>query len=133
MNTVYEAIMKAAQKVESDPGNFRFCEADVPSHCGAPGCALGWIGFYLGMNKNATEVARAIRSPSQDIFKSAEAEFYLAMNNLVGHWWYVSAALAAEGLRLYAAKYHAPPARIGLPDIVREIFTRQRASEEMGT
>jgi hypothetical protein len=50
-------------------------------------------------------------------------EFYDRMTALAWGWIF-DAARCAIGLRLYAAKYHAP-ALVGIPQSVREIFAEQ--------
>ena len=47
---VYEAIVKAAWAIENHPQEFDFNSQVYPPGpgCGTPGCALGWIGTFLG-------------------------------------------------------------------------------------
>lgn len=110
--SIYNAIMKAADYIECHPKKFDFNEIAIP-HCGSPGCALGWIGYFLGIQGTIEGVCNAGISDSH---------FYTAMDDLVGDnpardeyglkvtWgpWHKDAAICARGMRLYAAKYHAP-------------------------
>jgi hypothetical protein len=52
---IYNAIMKAADQVETHPESFDFWVNDIPERCGSPGCALGWIGFYLGLEADCIQ------------------------------------------------------------------------------
>jgi hypothetical protein len=45
--SIREAILKAAHHVEMNPRDWDFY-AGVPSGCGTPGCAVGWVAFFLG-------------------------------------------------------------------------------------
>ena len=62
---VREAILAAADHIETYPKKFSFASVEVPSRrsCGTPGCALGWIGHFAGSielaraNKNTTYAA----------------------------------------------------------------------------
>jgi hypothetical protein len=122
---IYDAIMKAATTIDAQPENFNFHTTDIPRGpgCGTPGCALGWIGHYLGMSRN--EVFATVAKLLFNTNIHSDDAFYTRMDALHGgESWRFSAPACAAALRLYAAKYHAPK-RTGLPDIVREIFTRQ--------
>jgi hypothetical protein len=146
---IYEAIMKAADQIEEDPSSFRFSATGIPHACGTPGCALGWIGFYAGMRRQALkyvsfeDVARML-----DLCSTV---FYTRMDDLTSgflrnrYWWRNEAATCAKSLRKYAEKYHgheksieaviadirvakpepapAAPRPIGIPAGVRVIFT----------
>lgn len=102
---IYTAIMKAADTIERYPDSFSFGSCTVPKghDCGTPGCALGWIAFYLGHERGSriVEIDAAINRRS---------EFYDAMKQLSPGYasWIGNAATCAKTLRLYAAKYHAP-------------------------
>lgn len=118
-NTIYEAIMKAAHTLESDPRLWDWWSGFVPASCGTPGCALGWIGFHLGQKKGAGFY-------SQEAIGVDSFEFYQRMRQISPEGaWKKSGKTAAAALRLYAEKYHAPVIT-GLPDSVREIFTNPR-------
>lgn len=120
---IYNAIMTAADHIESDPGSFNFSRSRVPAACGSPGCALGWIGFFLGTTGiHACDVAIEIGVDcTLNPNRKPEGNFYERVDALVGSEWIFNAAKCVKGLRLYAAKYHAPK-RTGLPETVRDIF-----------
>jgi hypothetical protein len=133
MNNIYTAIMKAADHIERHPRDFDFSVGDIPSECGTPGCALGWIGHFAGKSGTFMDVCECLGL----VEPIADKQFYRRMDAVVYALpyhddWYRSAKRCAHVLRLYAAKYHAPakPVFTGLPDIVREIFTKPTAFRE---
>lgn len=119
MTTIFQAMNLAADQVERNPDLFHFIRWEVPK-CGMPGCALGWIGHFLGFAANTPnyKIAEAIGfSPEQ----CTEA-FYRRVTALVPGL-NGSAQLCARGLRLYARKYHAPAPRTDfIPLVVRNIL-----------
>lgn len=148
---IYDAIMAAADQIEKRPKTFNFGISEVPRSCGSPGCALGWIGHFLGVwqaiahGDVLTEVAirMGLHGVRGDwLLRSGQRIFYARMGWLNGHdcatqisWgaWTGDAALCAKTLRAYAEMYHPlpKPEHTGLPDIVREIFTRRPAMEKV--
>jgi hypothetical protein len=123
MTTIRQAILSAADHIEARPEDFDFGTGEVPRSCGTPGCALGWIGFYVGGYKDYAAV-------SEGVFGMDRIEFYQRLTNLERgdsdkNWsygdWTHGAVACARALRLYADKYH--PAAVGIPDVVRNIFT----------
>lgn len=97
---VYEAIMKAADHIEKNPGDFDFGNFRVPG-CGTPGCALGWIGVYAGIGAGAS-VHHVVE---KQLLRNGD--FYENMRGLIGGGWHDDAKQCARGLRLYAERYHA--------------------------
>jgi hypothetical protein len=124
---IYDAIMKAAHYIELNPQQWKFRNIQIPmNECGTSGCALGWIGYFLGMERGSVVayVARALTGHKTDcggIFYQQLAEFGCDV-------FVDKPATVAAALRRYAAKYHASekPHFTGLPDIVRDIFTNPR-------
>ena len=113
MTDIYTAIMKAADQIEYHPERFNFGSVDFPD-CGSPGCALGWIGHFLGYTETKYHSYRhGVLTVTDDLGITADShcdhnnEFYSRMNNLVPGW-KGKAKQCAKALRLYAAKYHAP-------------------------
>jgi hypothetical protein len=146
---VYDAIMAAADQIERYPQSFQFCATTIPhtyfnegqsaymGYKGCPiGCALGWIGHFIGKPKEMNEhhwsydrvpALMGVPAPAMgyDVpFGDSDIRlFYSRMDALAdGDSWHDSPALCARALRLYAAKYHA------IPSSVREIFTDGAAS-----
>jgi hypothetical protein len=120
--TVYEAIMKAADSIEQNPHLFHFNAVSAPT-CVSPGCALGWIGFHLGMKDldgpYTLDVGKALGFA---YYTHISHPFYERMKDLTGGMaWRDDTALCAKGLRLYAAKYHKPVSR-EIPGCVLNIF-----------
>lgn len=117
---IREAILKAADHIERNPKAFNFQSIYVPdTDCGTPGCALGWIGHYLGMREsgaNSAPLSEFSVPPALGLgtFTVGNREFYGRMDDLAEGWRY-DASLCATGLRLYADKYH-PAKVICLPD-----------------
>jgi hypothetical protein len=121
MNT-REAILKAADHIERNPHLFRFSRTEIPD-CGTPGCALGWIGFFMGI-----EVGACILSTQPAI--ASDRDFYDRMTALTDPFWIVSSETCAKGLRLYANKYHpAEIAEISVSSELNRIFANVRAKE----
>jgi len=96
------AILKAADSIEQNPKMFDYDSVDIPD-CGSPACALGWIGFHLGMSCKkhglGRDVCRALGIKRQASFP----ELTLFCGS---HKWKDSAPECAKALRLYADKYH---------------------------
>jgi len=146
MNDVYTAIMKAADHIEKYPKDFVFLESQVPwgnnfsresVTCGTPGCALGWIGAYLNEGKVTRKLYNFAQVPFflglAMVTGEAVCQFYSRMDELVDHdGWRQRASLCAHGLRLYAAKYHAPKveATVPLPASVQAIFVEKETVHE---
>lgn len=104
--TIYQALLKAADHIELNPQEFSFMEWRVPSMCGSPGCALGWVGFFAKIDGDANTVAVAM-GLTFSCADRTDMAFYHRMDRLMGsNAWMDSAKLCAAGLRLYADKYH---------------------------
>lgn len=106
MNT-YEATLAAADLIELQPLNYEFWNNEVPVHCNSCGCALGWIGFFLGVEPR-TSSQHEVASRRLGIRPS---EFYRTLDELTGsdrdsvRNWRESPRECAKALRLYAQKY----------------------------
>ena len=123
------ATLKAADSIEQNPDNYLFMSNQKPD-CGTPGCALGWVGFHLGVAENengcslyhlvVADVLGFIAPP--DTFVYADRPFYGRMDDINNSIeWRHSAKKCAAALRLYADKYH-PADNQGMPDVVRSWF-----------
>lgn len=116
MRTVYEAILLAADHIERNPQDFNFGAIYIPHGCGSPGCALGWVGFHLGITNDTIDASDGwldrIQLTAHRLGCDSEYKphmFYSRMDALCGSSnWQRNASLCAATLRLYAAKYHAP-------------------------
>lgn len=94
-----DAILKAADHIEAHPEAFHFMETRVPHVCGTAGCALGWIGFFAGLNAHSVgEVVAAMNTES--------FEFYDRMDKYGGRTWIDDPTLCAKALRGYADEFH---------------------------
>ena len=122
---IRQAILKAADSIENDPNLFDYSSLKVPDPgCGVPGCALGWIDFHLGMEKEACMGKGDIVYKALGIKHDAG---FTHLTETVGHQkWMHSAKECAKALRQYADVHH--PATVaaikhtGIPDNVRKIF-----------
>jgi len=121
MNTIRQAILKAADSIEQHPELFNFHSVSLP-HCDSPGCALGWIAVHL----NSPELLYSTGSGwwSEKLNKimgtRGDAHFYQRMRNLYGGFkWRYTAKNCAKTLRKYADKYHPESA---IPASVLAIF-----------
>lgn len=54
MNRLYRAMIAAAEQIEKHPSTFNFNAVGYPG-CGAPGCAIGWIGYFYGTRDQGYE------------------------------------------------------------------------------
>lgn len=100
---VYDAIMRAADHIEQNPSLFYFHSVRIPE-CGTPGCALGWIGHFMGL-----EAGSGITHATNKLGLDRDDEFYGRMRMVTGGKpWRETPQELAVNLRLYAAKYHAP-------------------------
>lgn len=94
---IRSAILRAADRIEREPGCYNFGSIDTPRSggCGTPHCMLGWIGFELCIyNECITRVYEVL-----DI----SVGYPLYEMCAVGHT--VDAGIAAVGMRAYADKY----------------------------
>lgn len=121
---VREALLKTATLFTDHPEVFNFKEVQIPGNCGSPGCALGYIGFFLGMTGDdqfiSGSVCEALGIESTFIFES--------LTKVYGNRdWYDSAAKCAEALRMYADVHHPEikkTTRKDMPEKVRKIFDK---------
>lgn len=114
---IYQAILKAANHIERNPGAFNFSSVHIPNGCGTPGCALGWIGHFAGVTHQVySSICLVAKNPSKGdyafpvnhLFDIDQTEFYSRMDAAIEDWdWRFDAHKCATALRLYAAKYHA--------------------------
>lgn len=130
MNT-REAILKAADHIEANPGLYDFQKIVVPG-CGTPGCMVGWVGCFKGISAGATcwwlsdcfEVIMDV--PFDDFERRMDDWFYeLGTSRDLG-----SAKDASTFMRLYAEKYHPaePIAEITVSSELDRIFATVRES-----
>lgn len=127
---VRQAILNAADHIEQRPRDFDFMRCAVPADCGTPGCALGWIGHFLGMGGADFKDVNARLGLETDELMGAR-QFYDRMDALnnanPGEMeWTDSSRICAKVLRLYADAHH-PESRALIPESVRRIFTASPA------
>lgn len=124
---MYDAIMKAADWIGKHPELWNFQSLDIPNNCGTPGCALGWIGYWSGEQRDLFSVAEALAVATPGIFYDRMSD----INQGLSDWLYIpvwndstpkAAPIAARCLRVYAETYHGHEKKAGIPDSVRAIF-----------
>lgn len=108
-----QAILKAADHIEANPDQFNYWVVGVPD-CGSPGCALGWIGYFLGFSVGASFWGNV--SPAMGL---ASEDFYDRMTE-IDRKWESGAARCSHALRLYADKYH-PLGNSTNPTVMAEV------------
>lgn len=127
---IRDAILAAASHIERNPGRFKFDEIAVPERdaheCGAPGCAIGWVAHFTGLEFPRTggglcphhkpQIMRVHDDSNvcSRVFGCGHDELYSRLDALDIGWMHAASA-CARALRLYADKYHLAPAPI-LPD-----------------
>jgi hypothetical protein len=118
---IYQAILKAADRIERRPDDYNFGRGTHPDDSPGGTCALAWIGYYLGVGKSKYQNYPELYSNDvcMELMGSYDIGEFFDRCTLIGKG-ITCERTAPRILRAYAEKYHAP--RIGLPDIVREIF-----------
>lgn len=92
---VREAILKAADHIERNPHLYDYQKIYAPE-CGTTGCAIGWIGHFLGMSgKDLDEICDAIGTTHSEFYERTEPT-----GNVVAQ------ECAVRSLRAYADRYH---------------------------
>jgi hypothetical protein len=108
------AILRAADRIEGDPGCYDFGSLFVPNSCGTRGCMWGWIGFELGGfgGRCVGHVSKVV-APEFGSFgtDSHLYDFCLAVGYDHG-----TATDAATALRAYADKYYPAVAEVAEAD-----------------
>ena len=101
--TVREAILAAARKIETDPQGYKFFSYGVPASDTGTACALGWIGFHLGLPWRSTN-----HEVAEQLGFECTGPFYARMNKLCsGEFWTDEPTTAAAVMREYADLYHS--------------------------
>lgn len=114
-----EAILKAADHIEANPGLFDFGIPMVPNNCWARGCALGWIGYFADVQ------GESISKVSTQLLGLRDSGVFYGRMNEWGADWDDTATEAARALRLYADKYH--PKQGWIATTLAWIFRNRRA------
>jgi len=131
---IRQAILKAADSIETQPDLFDFHSVAVPE-CGTPGCAIGWIVAHSGVEVPYTEGRHGRARYWSRNHKDREllglddsGVFYDRMNSFGNTYWQEKAQTTATALRLYADKFHpetCQPETDHIPASVREIFSER--------
>lgn len=99
---IREAILAAADHIERNPDDFDFDSVSVPTRCGSPGCAIGWVAHFARCDWGDVAELMGLR-------RGDDTLLYTRLSILAGATWYQHAAVCAKGLRAYADKYHPAP------------------------
>jgi hypothetical protein len=119
--TVYEAIMRAADHIDLNPGCFNFQRGERPSHDHDKSCPLAWIGYFLDLPDDTKPDVR-------DLYANAVAKRLTGMFEIAPFFKLCSKEggicdrnKAPKLMRAYAIKYHKPISR-EIPGCVLNIF-----------
>lgn len=111
--SIREAIEYAADRIERHASEYNFLSTARPTPCGTPGCALGWIGYYLGVNEPTDGEPKTFLSLVENRLGVSCAEFYDRMDayhpdrSQYGRGtWTTNAQRCAYALRMYAVEFH---------------------------
>jgi hypothetical protein len=133
-----EAILRAADHIESHPNSLKWDQGMNPSWWGDRPCAcpLAWIGHFTGTGyevKDYREATYQIGMPSFEFYRQMDS--FLSSEYQHYEWWAVvkekrdlpvspwsyDNKVCADCLRKFADKFF-PAKHEGLPDSVKEIF-----------
>jgi hypothetical protein len=130
MNEVRTAILKAADTIEQHPERWDFMKVHTPGpRGGLHGCALGWIGYHLGMvDSRLNQVLPPLELGTASQFYSRIEYIYMMAHGRQG--WHVQKCISvmstsevAACMRAYADWYHpAVEAPTGIPSSVAKLF-----------
>lgn len=126
---IREAILKAADHIEANPSLFGFFVMRLPTDCGTPGCALGWIGHFLGAQYKDPYEAIYSSVPLSIGCRSAgwdHAGVLYGRMTEIEEGWETNARKCAKALRAYADRFHPEESKALVvyrpgADIVREM------------
>jgi len=120
---VRNAILKAADHIEKNPNEFDFMAIGFPEpNCGTPGCALSWIGSFLGKRAEC-----GVTWFPEEVLGIEAIEFYYRMEGFDNNWrWRADAC--ARALRCYADAYYptTQPRHSGIPANILAIFATKQ-------
>lgn len=110
---VRSAILRAALHIESRPDDFDFMSTQRPKSgtCGTPGCALGWIGFFLDI-ETPPEGSDTFLCRVNNALGVSSYEFYDRMDSIdrafrgVPGTWTTNPFRCHVALRVYASQFH---------------------------
>lgn len=132
---IYQAILQAADHIESHPNDFDFGTVEIPHSCGSPGCALGWIGHFAKVRRQDEDGIRLVARTDWDdprlpcLLNLKQEDFYSRMAELadpdkVDTEWMHDAADCAKRLRLYAEKFHGQEKQRSTSAMVADLMAR---------
>ena len=110
------AILRAADRIEREPGCYDFARVAVPPpDGGCPACMWGWIGYELGMYGDGIwAVSGALGLADRDLYEMWESMEEGVM------------ALPQAQMRAFADRYFP---ETSIPESVRAIFTQADVKE----
>jgi hypothetical protein len=124
---IRQAILKAADLIESRPELYAFYQNEVPE-CGTPGCMLGWIGHFLGVSGSVGYrvcPAMGLGEGQDGFIRNGIHQLAIDESSRTKEWPdYVSDPKAAARLmRRWADLHHPAESRALIPASVRSIFS----------
>ena len=133
---IRQAILAAADSIEQNPDLFEFGSTDIPNpSCGSTGCAIGWIALHLGypageyMSNEDASGKTVYQRLGIPLGEHGEKDVcFHHMSHFLGDGieWKLSPIKCAQGLRLYADRYH--PEISVIPKVVTDIFKVREAA-----
>lgn len=134
----YDACMLAADQIEKHPDGYSFASVKIPwgRDCGSPGCALGWIGCFLGLTSRmglfddrANDTHCIMRT--EEVIGIGSIDFYRWMDRqpAIPRWRWNPQQCAA-GLRLFAKQFEtAQPVESSVTDWLEQHDCLEPVSE----
>ena len=114
---IRQAILKAANHIEANPGLFDFQSLEVPG-CGTPGCIVGWVGHFMGVEHGTNcwgDDCVGIMGVESNAFFDRMLE--LQEQDETEEPFTSDVGVAARFMRLYADKYHPE----SYPEVSKEL------------
>jgi hypothetical protein len=96
---IRSAILRAADRIELNPKLWNHDNTRIPD-CGAPGCALGWIGHEVGI-----ECGKSIAAVHAALGLEGSWQFYNQMSEMGFIQWRRNPTHGVAALRAYADRY----------------------------
>lgn len=120
------ALLKAADQIEQNPESYNFKTNDKPDGCGSPGCILGWVGAFLGIESDpefpgayASDVVDAVGFSWTDISETVAPAALHPSEKI--HGIYTNSPISAAVMVREFADIRFPVKDV-IPESVRRIF-----------
>lgn len=123
---IRQAMLRTADHIERNPAAFDFDSIWIPDSpsCGTPGCAVGWMIHFMGVDPIAYSGFYLFARDFMGLH--SESRFYDRMD-VINPEWKKNAKACAAALRFYADEYHPDESRALIPESVARIFRMSHA------